>query len=98
MYATVRRMKCKSGKVDEVADLIESQYIPKLAELDGVVSYTVVQCGAEEITCIGIFTTETGAIAAGGLAGLFVDERLSRLGASLGDLDGPILVHAGVAA
>jgi hypothetical protein len=88
-------MKCKSGKVDQVADLIENEYIPKLAELDGVVSYTVVQSSLEEIACIGIFTTETGAIAAGGLAGLFVDERLARLGASLGDFDGPILVHAG---
>jgi len=94
MHATVRRMKCKPGKVDEVADLIENEYIPQLAELPGVVSFTLVHNGHDELTSLGIFTSETGAIAATGLAKLWVNERLSRLGTPLEDLDGEILVYA----
>ncbi len=95
MHATVRRIKCKPGKVDEVADLIETDYIPKLSELEGVVSYTLVHLADDEVASLSIFTSETGAIAANGLAGLFLDERLSRLIAGTPEvLDGPVLVHA----
>jgi hypothetical protein len=94
MYATVRRTKCKPGKVDAVADLIEKEYIPKLGDLDGVISYTVVQSGHDEVSCLGIFTSETGAIAADGLAVLWLNDRLKHLGGPVEALDGPVLVYA----
>jgi len=96
MHATLRRMKCKPGKVDQAADLIENEFIPKLADLPGVVSYTLVHtAGTDEIVSLGVFTTETGAIAANGLANLWVTERLSGLGAGpLEVLDGQVLLYA----
>jgi hypothetical protein len=97
MHATVRRLKTKRGKVDEVADLIETEYIPKLSDLNGVVSYTLVYIGEDEVASLAIFENDTAAIAANGLAQMFVNERLSRLLASqLEVIEGDILIHAGL--
>ena len=97
MHTTVRRLKAKRGKVDEVANLIENVYIPKLAELQGVVSYTLAQVSEDEVTSVAIFDNETAAIAARGLSQMFVDEKLSRLVATeLEVIEGDVLIHAGL--
>jgi hypothetical protein len=95
MHAALRRMKCAPGKAPEVARLIEAEYIPQLTEIDGVVSYTLVQLDGDEVASLGVFISEQSAVRANELAMAWAKDRLSALGAaSLEALDGEVLLHS----
>jgi len=95
MHATLRRLKCAPGQAGEVARLIKEEYLPQLAGVPGVVSYTLVHPSQDEITSIGVFTTQEGAVQANAIAQTWVRERLASLGASpLEALEGDVLVHS----
>jgi hypothetical protein len=94
MHAALRRMKCAPGKAPDVARLIETEYIPQLAAVDGVISYTLVHSGEDEVTSLGVFTGAAGAAHANGLAQAWARERLAGLGAApLEARDGEILLN-----
>ncbi len=94
MHATLRRLRCAPGKAMEVATLIETEYVPRLRDVEGVVSYTLVDIGGDEVTSIGVFHTEAGAVRANELATDWARERLAALGAApLSAGDGAVLVH-----
>ena len=94
MHAAVRRMKCAPGKAQVVARLIEDEYIPQLARVEGVISYTLVHSGEDEVTSLGVFTSEPGAARANALAQAWAKERLAGLGAApLEARDGKILLN-----
>lgn len=57
MHATLRRIKTKPGRAAEVAQLIESEYLPQIEGVDGFVSYTLVDVGDDEVASLGIFTS-----------------------------------------
>lgn len=98
MHATLRRLRCAPGKATEVATLIETEYVPQLHDVDGVVSYTLVDIGGDEVTSLGVFDTEAGAVRANELATAWARERLASLGAApLSASDGAVLVHAAFA-
>lgn len=61
MHATLRRIKTQPGKAAEVAQLIESQYLPKIEGVEGFVSYTLVDLGDDEISSVGVFSSQAGA-------------------------------------
>lgn len=94
MHAALRRMKCAPGKAPDVARLIETEYIPQLAGVEGVVSYTLVHSGQDEVTSLGVFTSDEGAARANALAQDWAKERLAGLGAApLEARDGEILLN-----
>lgn len=62
MHATLRRLRCAPGKASEVAHLIETEYVPQLKDVDGVLSYTLVDVGEDEISSLGVFGSEPAAI------------------------------------
>lgn len=89
----MRRMKCAPGKVPEVAQLIEAEYIPRLAGADGVVSCTLVHLDGDEVASPGVFISEQSAVKANELAVAWAKARLSALGAApLEALDGEVLL------
>jgi hypothetical protein len=95
MHATFRRLKCAPGKTGEVAKLIEAEYLPQLADVDGVVSYTLVRFGEDEVISLGVFTTEAGATESNALAQTWAKDRLAGLGAApLEAVDGEVLTHS----
>jgi hypothetical protein len=94
MHAALRRLKCAPGQASEVARLIQAEYIPQLADVDGVVSYTLVGLSEDEVTSLGVFTHEASAAQANALAQTWAKDRLADLGASpLEALDGEVLLH-----
>jgi hypothetical protein len=94
MHATLRRLRCAPGKAAEVAELIETEYVPQLDDVDGVVSYTLVDVGEDEIASLGIFDSEPAAIKANELAIAWAKDRLASLGAApLQASDGVVLLH-----
>lgn len=60
MHASVRRWKLKEW-FSEVEEAIEEEFIPRLKEIPGFVSYYFVQTGPEEATTVSIFETREGA-------------------------------------
>lgn len=61
MHATLRRIKVRPGQTGEVARLIESEYLPQIENVEGFVSYTLVDLGDDEISSVGVFTSQAGA-------------------------------------
>jgi hypothetical protein len=94
MHATLRRLRCAPGKAPDVAKLIEAEYVPQLKDVDGVVSYTLVDVGDDEISSLGVFESESAATTANELAVAWAKERLASLGAApLDASQGVVLVH-----
>jgi hypothetical protein len=94
MHATLRRLRCAPGKAPDVAELIEAEYVPQLKDVDGVVSYTLVDVGDDEISSLGVFQSESAATTANELAVAWAKERLASLGAApLDASQGVVLVH-----
>jgi len=94
MHATLRRLKVQSGKAAEVAALIQAEYLPVLNQVEGFVSYTLVDLGDDEISSIGVFRTGDGAREANDRAQTWVAERLAAYVASpLEARDGTVLVQ-----
>jgi hypothetical protein len=94
MHATLRRLRCAPGKASEVADLIEAEYVPQLKDVNGVVSYTLVDVGEDEISSLGIFESEPAATKANDMALAWAKDRLASLGtAPLEASQGVVLVH-----
>ena len=94
MHATLRRLRCAPGKASDVAQLIEAEYVPQLKDVDGVVSYTLVDVGDDEISSLGVFQSESAATTANEIAVAWAKERLASLGAApLDASEGVVLVH-----
>jgi hypothetical protein len=94
MHATLRRLHCAPGKAPDVARLIEAEYVPQLQDVEGVVSYTLVDVGDDEISSLGVFESEPAATTANDLAVAWAKERLASLGAApLDASQGVVLVH-----
>jgi hypothetical protein len=94
MHATLRRLRCAPGKASDVADLIEAEYVPQLKDVDGVVSYTLVDIGEDEISSLGVFESESEATTANEMAVTWAKDRLASLGAApLDASQGVVLVH-----
>ena len=99
MHATLRRIRIRTrqGQVAEVARLIETQYVPKIATVEGFVSYTLVDLGDDEITSLGVFRDQASADSANEVARSWTAEVLSPYVASpLDAAAGSVLVdHRG---
>lgn len=94
MHATLRRLEVRPGRAAEVAALIKAEYVPLLNQVEGFVSYTLVDLGDDEISSIGVFRTADGAREANDRAKTWVAERLSAHVASpLEARDGTVLVQ-----
>jgi quinol monooxygenase YgiN len=61
VHAALRRIKVRPGQTEEVARLIESEYLPQIENVEGFVSYTLVDLGDDEISSVGVFTSQAGA-------------------------------------
>jgi hypothetical protein len=89
MHASFRRIKTKPGQASKVAELIRTEYLPMIDNVDGFVSYTLVDLGDDEISSIGIFTTSSSADAANATARSWTAQRLSPY------VDSPLEARAG---
>ncbi len=55
MYIAIRRMKVKSGLLEEAIQRIESGFVPIISTMPGYVEYIVMQAGEEEGVTISVF-------------------------------------------
>ena len=61
MYAAIRRLKVKSGLIDEAAQRIENGFVPIVSSVPGFVEYVGVQVGEDEGLTISLFETQAQA-------------------------------------
>jgi hypothetical protein len=53
MHATMRSIKTKPGQAATVAELIRTEYLPMLDDIEGFVSYTLVEVGDDSVSSLG---------------------------------------------
>jgi quinol monooxygenase YgiN len=93
MHATIRSIKVKPGCAEQVATLIESEYVPQLQQVAGFVSYTLADVGDDEVRSLGVFADQSAALRANELARDWTARSLAELVVSpLDAREGTILV------
>ena len=58
MYIAIRRMKARSGLLDEAIRQIEDAFVPLIRSTPGFVEYTLMQVAEEEGITISVFKTQ----------------------------------------
>lgn len=76
MHATLRSIKAKPGQAAAVTALIRSEYLPMLDDIDGFVSYTLVDGGDDTVSSVGLFTEAGAADEANAKAKAWTAEKL----------------------
>ena len=77
MFTCVRTYQGDASQIDEMLSIIDEKFLPQLADMPGMCSYQVVDCGGGEIMTISCFTTQEGAERSTEMAGEFVRDQLS---------------------
>lgn len=89
MHATIRRIRTQPGQAGTVGALIEAEYLPLIEDVEGFVSYTLVDLGEDEVSSVGVFTDAASADLANETAKSWTAQRLAPYVAS------PLEAHAG---
>lgn len=89
MHATMRSIKAKPGQAGAVAELIRTEYLPMLDEIDGFVSYTLIDVGNDSVASVGVFTEPDAADRANAKAQQWTTDRLMPY------VDSPLSADAG---
>lgn len=58
MYIAIRRMKVKSGLIDEAIHRIENGFVPLIQNIPGFIEYTLMHVADEEGITISVFETQ----------------------------------------
>ena len=81
MYIAIRRMKAKSGELDEAVRRVEDGLVPLISSVPGFVEYDVVQVGEDVGLTISVFETQEQAEESNRRAAEWVKENLAPLAA-----------------
>jgi hypothetical protein len=76
MFGAIREYTIRPGTIDELIGKIRTDFVPIVAAVPGLVSYTVVVDGADGLITTSIFDSEDGAQESVKLAGAWVAETL----------------------
>jgi hypothetical protein len=85
----MRSIKAKPGQVATIAELIRTEYLPMMDDIDGFVSYTLVDLGDDTVSSVGVFMGADAADRANAKAREWTAERLMPY------VDSPLSAHAG---
>jgi hypothetical protein len=55
MFASVRRYRLKSGSIDDLLHLVDTDFAETVQEMDGFLEYQLLECGNGEIVTITTF-------------------------------------------
>ena len=69
MFGAIREYTISPGTIDELIGKIRTEFVPIIAAVPGLVSYTVVVDGADGLITTSIFDSEDGAQESVKLAG-----------------------------
>ena len=78
MFASVRRYRLKSGSIDDLLHLVDTDFAESVQEMDGFVEYQVLECGNGEIITITTFKDRRSAEESMEMAADWVRDTLAR--------------------
>jgi hypothetical protein len=78
MFASVRRYRLKSGSIDDLLHMVDTDFAESVQEMDGFVEYQVLECGNGEIITITTFKDRRSAEASMEMAADWVRDTLAR--------------------
>ena len=78
MFASVRRYRLKSGSIDDLLHLVDTDFAESVQEMDGFIEYQVLECGNGEILTITTFRDRRSAEASIEVAADWVRDTLAR--------------------
>ena len=81
MYMAIRRLKIRTGLIDEAVRLVGNELLPILSSMPGFVEYEVVQIGEDEGLTISIFETQEQAEESSKRAAEWVKPRFAQFAA-----------------
>ena len=77
MFASVRRYRLKSGSIDDLLHLVDTDFAETVQEMDGFLEYQVLECGNGEIVTITTFRDRNSAQASMEMAADWVRDTLA---------------------
>jgi hypothetical protein len=77
MFSSVRRYRLRSGSIDDLLHLVDTDFAETIAEAEGFVAYEVIDLGDGELMTLSIFHDFDAAVASDDLAFEWVRSTLS---------------------
>ena len=78
MFASVRRYRLRSGSIDDLLHLVDTDFAESVQEMDGFLEYQVLECGNGEIVTITTFKDRRSAEESAEMAADWVRDTLTR--------------------
>ncbi len=77
MFASVRRYRLRSGSIDDLLHLVDTDFAETIQEMEGFVEYQVLECGNGEIVTITTFRDRRSAAVSAEIAADWVRDTLA---------------------
>ena len=78
MFSSVRRYRLRSGSIDDLLHLVDTDFAESVQEMDGFLEYQVLECGNGEIITVTTFKDRRSAEESMGMAADWVRDTLTR--------------------
>ena len=79
MYAAIRRYNVNDGAAESIAERVNTDFLPRLRQSPGFISYVLVDGGDNTIASISVFEDKRGAEESNRAASEWVKQNLSHL-------------------
>ena len=77
MFSSVRRYRLRSGSIDDLLHLVDTDFAETVQDMDGFMEYQVLECGNGEIVTITTFRDRATAEESAEMAGDWVRDTLA---------------------
>jgi hypothetical protein len=78
MFASIRRYRLKSGSMDDLLHLVDTDFAESIHEAQGFVAYEVLECGNDELITMSVFHDREAAEASDEMAMAWIRSNLSQ--------------------
>ena len=78
MFASIRRYRLRAGSIDDLLQLVDTDFAESVQEMEGFVEYQVLECGNGELITITTFRDRRSAEASAEMAADWVRDTLAR--------------------
>jgi heme-degrading monooxygenase HmoA len=79
MYAAIRRYNVNEGAADRIVERVNAEFLPRLRQAPGFVSYFIIDGGDGTIASVTVFEDKRGADDSSRIASEWVRQNLSHL-------------------
>jgi hypothetical protein len=78
MFSSVRRYRLRSGSIDDLLHLVDTDFAETVQDMDGFVEYQVLECGNGELVTITTFRDRRAAEESAEMSADWIRDTLTR--------------------